>query len=339
VSLVLGGRVMKVLLLQLDGSLPNLALVRLAAHHRARGDAVELRQARTAQAVERGLWDAFGRVYASLIFERTRPVADALRRVYPDAAIGGTGWSLATTLEDCGVGAACDYSDYPEYRHSIGFTQRGCRLSCPFCVVAEKEGTVRPASSAHEIWRGEPWPRNLVLLDNDFFGQPGWRDRVREFREGGFRVNFNQGINARFLTDEAAEAIASLDYFDADFRQRRVYTAWDSKKDEHRLFAGLNRLVKAGVRPGRIMVYILIGYWVGETEQDWLYRQSRIRDFGADPYPMPYVRTPLTRGFQRWVCGHYDRRIPWEEFKAAECEPRRLGRQRIPLPLMENDHA
>lgn len=34
---------MNVLLLQLDGKLPNLALMRIAAHHRAQGDAVELR--------------------------------------------------------------------------------------------------------------------------------------------------------------------------------------------------------------------------------------------------------------------------------------------------------
>lgn len=34
---------MNVLLLQLDGKIPNIALMRLAAHHRALGDVVVLR--------------------------------------------------------------------------------------------------------------------------------------------------------------------------------------------------------------------------------------------------------------------------------------------------------
>ena len=48
-------------------------------------------------------------------------------------------------------------------------------------------------------------------------------------------------------------------------KTRRIYTAWDSKGDEERLFTGLNRLVKYGVKPDHIMVYMLIGYWPGET--------------------------------------------------------------------------
>ena len=49
-----------------------------------------------------------------------------------------------------------DYSIYgASFAASIGFTQRGCRLKCPFCVVPRKEGG---------IWRGEPYPRHLHLL-------------------------------------------------------------------------------------------------------------------------------------------------------------------------------
>ncbi len=329
---------MKVLLLQLDGSLPNLALMRIAAHHKALGDDVELRQPRRLDAVQKCLGDDFSAVYASLIFQKSRPLAERLLAVYPGARVGGTGWDLSSTVESLGVIAGPDYSLWPTYQHSIGFTQRGCRLKCPFCVVPAKEGAARSVATAHEIWRGDPWPKNLVLLDNDFFGQGDWRQRVAEFREGGFRVNFNQGINARFLTDEAAQAIASLDYYDADFARRRLYTAWDNRKDEERLFAGLRRLTAAGVPAGRIMVYVLIGYWAGETEEDWLYRAAQLRDFGADPYPMPYVRNHLTMGFQRWVVRHHDkpgpRHVNWEDWKRARCEPRNLGeRGPVSLPL------
>ena len=328
---------MNVLLLQLDGSLPNLALMRLAGHHLALGDRVALRHAATPDAVQRRLGDSFDRVYASLIFEKTRPLAQRLLACHPDAVVGGTGWDLTTTLEGRGIDSPPDYSIYPDYRHSIGFTQRGCRLKCQFCVVPRKEGAVRQEMTAHEVWRGEPYPRHLVLLDNDFFGQPDWRARAVEIREGGFKVNFNQGINARFLDDEAAESLSSLAYFDADFKRRRLYTAWDNRKDEERLFAGLGRLVRYGVKPSAIMVYVLIGYWAGESEADWLYRVQRLQEFGCDPYPMPYVRNQLTVGFQRWVCGHYSKKVSWADFRAANYSPRKLdrARDRAPLPLFD----
>lgn len=188
---------------------------------------------------------------------------------------------------------------------------------------------MRQEKTIAEIWRGEPWPRELLLLDNDFFGQPAWRDRIDEIREGKFKVSFNQGINVRFITDEAAEAIASIDYRDDGMKVRRIYTAWDNRKDEGRLFDGLNRLVRYGVKPDHIMVYMLIGYWPGETEEDWLHRQSKLREFGCRPYPMPFNRNPATVGFQRWVVGAYDKRISWEDWKAAKYEPRNLQTREI----------
>jgi hypothetical protein len=310
----------------------------IAAHHRARGDDVELRQARRPEWVGFLFEDKPDMVFASCIFEKTRPVAEAVRRHYPAAVVGGTGWDCLVTLEQHGIDASRhDYGDYPSFRQSMGFTQRGCRLNCEFCKVPVAEGAVRAVATVADIWRGPPHPKELLLLDNDFFGQPDWRDRIREIRDGGFKVSFNQGINARMLSDEAAEAIASVDYRDDSMKGRRIYTAWDSKGDEGPLFRGLNRLVKYGVKPDHILVYMLVGYWAGETEEDWLYRHQKLRDFGCRPYPMPYVRNGLTRGFQRWAVGAYDKRVPWPEWKAARCEPRNLKhRGRMPLPLFDS---
>src|SRR5262245_15861743 len=281
------------LLLQLDGKIPNIALMRLAAHLRARGDFVVLRRTGNESAIHPYLYDPpWDRVYASLIFERTRPLGEAVQRIFPRAILGGTGWDVTSSLEAIGVKTtAQDYSDYHGWSQSIGFTQRGCRLRCSFCVVPRKEGAVRAEKSIAEIWRGEPWPREVILLDNDFFGQPDWSARIAEIRDGHFKVSFNQGINARMLTDETAAAIASVDYRDDSMKVRRIYTAWDNRKDEARLFAGLEALVRHGVKPDHIMVYILIGYWPGETHEDREYRRARLREFGARPYPMPFRRT------------------------------------------------
>lgn len=333
---------MRVLLLQLDGKLPNVALMRIAAHHRAHGDSVEFRNARTVGAVERQLWDLHDRVYASLIFTSTRPVAEQLQRVRPGAIIGGTGWDLSTTLEQHGVSTTKqDYSLYPKFRASIGFTQRGCRLRCGFCVVPKKEGAVRPEQRINELWRGDPWPRDLLLLDNDFFGLPAWRDRIEEIRAGNFRVSFSQGINARMLDDETAAAIASVRYYDDNFKARRIYTAWDNAKDEHRLFEGLEALKRHGVRPQQIMVYMLIGYQPGETHDERDHRRRKLREWGARPYPMPFIRTPELVAFQRWVLGRgTDKTIPWADFVRARASLRRAAeqhhRRKYQLPLISN---
>lgn len=323
-----GAAPMNVLIFQLDGKVPNIALMRLAWHHRDRGDAVNFRWTGTPR---RELWDSPDVVYGSAIFEKTRATGVAqLLWEFPSAIIGGTGVDLRLTLEDIGVTTIRqDYSIYPRWRQSIGFTQRGCRLKCPFCVVPRKEGAIREEQSIAQLWRGEPLPRELILLDNDFFGQAHWRERIDEIKNGNFKVSFNQGINARFLSDEAAAAIASVDYRDDSMKVKRIYTAWDNRRDEARLFAGLQRLVDYGVKPDAIMVYMLIGYWPNETTEDRLYRQRRLREFGCRPYPMPFTRTRELVGFQRWVVGAYDKRVSWQDWQAADYEPRRLNCENV----------
>jgi hypothetical protein len=316
---------LRVLLLQLDGKLPNVALMRIAAHHRALGDEVELRRAGNLRSLEPRLWDKHDTVYGSLIFEQSRPLALRLLKAHPGAVVGGTGWKVSSNLEEHGITTTeQDYSIYPAFQSSIGFLQRGCRLRCPFCVVPVKEGKVRHEQTVDELWRGDPWPRELLLLDNDFFGNPQWRERISEIRDGDFKVSFSQGINCRAIGPEEAEALASVNYRDDGMKVKRIYTAWDNKKDEKRLFRGLQLLVDAGVKPDNIMVYILIGYWPGETTEDREYRRAQLREFGARPYPMPFVRTPELVGFQRWIIGAYDKTVPWSEWVSARYRPERL---------------
>ncbi len=322
----------RVLLLQLDGKTPNIALMRISAHHKDAGDVVDFDYTPTARSVERGLFDAHDKVYASAIFEWTRPIAKRLLQVRPDAVIGGSGWDEAITVESIGIATMRqDYTIYPKYQHSIGFTQRGCRLKCSFCKVPTMEGKNRPAASVAEIYRGEPWPKNLLLLDNDFFGQMDWQKRIDEMTTGRFKVCWNQGFNVRLIGDEEAAAISTTNYCDDQFKTRRLYTAWDNRKDEAILFRNLDSLVRYGVKPDNILVYMLVAYDHAAksprptlTEDDF-HRHARLREFGCRPYPMPFVRNRVTRGFQRWIIGAYDKRVSWKEWERAGYEPRNLG--------------
>ena len=308
---------MIVRLTHLDGKLPNLALMKLSAWHRERGDTVFLSRLPTPSLFE-PIPDL---VYASAIFSWSKPVLERVLAAYPDAVVGGTGSATWRTVEEF-IGVPeyeqHDYSIYPKYPWSLGFTQRGCRLNCGFCVVPKKEGKPRSVNTIWSIWRPGT-PRFIHLLDNDFFGQcaDDWRARIQEMREGNFKVCFNQGINIRLITPEIAQALASVRYFDDQFDRHRLYTAWDNLKDEAIFFRGASLLQEAGIPGKHLMVYMLVGYRPGETMEEVLYRYHRLKGLGCLPFPMVYNnQNRLLKRFQRWVVRRYDQVVSWDEFSA-----------------------
>ena len=64
----------------------------------------------------------------------------------------------------------------------------------------------------------------------------------------------------RLVNDEAAQALASVRYYDGRFNRRRLYTAWDNLGQEKIFFEGADRLEAAGIPPRHLMVYMLVGY-------------------------------------------------------------------------------
>ena len=169
---------------------------------------------------------------------------------------------------------------------------------------------------------------------------------MAEIRDGGFKVSFNQGINVRILDDEIAEAVASVDYRDHTFKTKRLYCAFDNPKDERTVMRGLERLARAGVKPDHIMVYMLIGYWPDETHEDRDARRKAIREFGARPYPMPFIRTPELVGFQRWCIFAWDKTMPWSYFESMHYgnrgrmydDPRKVDKDiQLNLPRLERN--
>jgi hypothetical protein len=317
---------------QIDGKLPNIALMAISAYHRRRGDEIYF-----TRDVERGLFEPeYGAVYGSCIFQFARHRAERLAMAFPGAIIGGTGMmdnespeliqirkkgqiAKQVTVESIiGDSTEVDYSIYPEFTGSIGFTQRGCRMRCRFCVVPWKEGQNVSVGTVNQLWRGPGYPKHIHLLDNDFFGQSEWRERVREIRDGKFKVCLNQGINVRLMNDEAAEALGTIEYRDDQFQKRTLYTAWDNIGDEEIFFRGIDRLERFGVPPKNVMAYMLIGEDPEETWDRIWHRFNRMVERGIRPYPMVYdrKRTDLL-SFQRWVLTGLYRIVKWDEYKRS----------------------
>lgn len=307
---------MKIRLTHIDGKLPNLALMKLAHWHHKQGHEVNF-----SRFVQPRLWEpTYDRVYGSAIFSWSAHKLTELQGAWPDAIVGGTALDTWETVEES-IGQPeyehYDYSIYPEFQYSLGFTQRGCRLNCGFCVVPKKEGKPRSVNTIHDIWRSDT-PRCVILLDNDFFGQEQWEERLDEIRDGDFRVSFNQGINVRMITPETAAAIASVRYSDDQFKGRRLYTAWDNLGQEKVFFRGLDMLNEAGIPSKHVMVYMLIGYAPNETMDEVLHRFNLLNDAGCLPYPMVYNNANKElKVFQRWVLRRYYKVVRWEDFNPA----------------------
>lgn len=338
-------------MMHVDGKLPNLALMKLSHWHKAQGDEVHF-----TRGVARELFDKDPDiVYASAIFSASRPKLDRIKKEWPAAVIGGTASGSSLTVEDIlGEGYGYehyDYSIYPGYEPSLGFTQRGCRLRCEFCVVPEKEGRPRAINTIADIHRGGGYKTHIVLLDNDFFGQPkaDWKARAQELRDGDYKVCFTQGINIRLVDQEAAECLSSLRYYEDQFARRQLYTAFDSIKDEKIFFRGVDLLQAAGVRPEHLMVYMLTGYEKDETWNDIFRRFDMMTDRGIRPYPMVYMPPPEDaekykdsisrkelKKFQRWVVMRHYEFVPWEKYTHKRESWDRAGDLDEPLLFTES---
>lgn len=308
----------------LDGKMPNLALMHLAAYHRARGDEIYFTRSPVRDLFEPHNYAA---VYGSAIFRFSADRVERFLSQWPGALVGGTGTASSMSVEDIvGKPIAPDYSIYPAFADSLGFTQRGCRLSCKFCVVPTKEGKARSVSTVADIWRGEGHPKHLHLLDNDFFGQPRdqWLARLDEIRAGDFKVCLSQGINVRMIDAEAAQALASVKFRDDSFSRRRLYTAWDNLKDESVFFRGVETLAAYGIGPQFLMVYMLVGFDKLETWDRIWHRFNAMTTLGVRPYPMVFdcrakdpERYRQLKRFQRWVITGLYRSTPFADYNTA----------------------
>jgi len=85
----------RVRLTQLDGKLPNLALMKLAHYHRMRGDEVVF-----TREIRRDLTEApYDLVYGSAIFSFSAAKVERFRWHWPQAIVGGTGSGSDITVE------------------------------------------------------------------------------------------------------------------------------------------------------------------------------------------------------------------------------------------------
>ena len=284
-----------------DSKIPNLALMKISQYHKTQGDKVEMYNP---------LWlDTYDEIYASKVFNFT----DGSGIIPERMNVGGTGWSLESALPLHIENMTPDYSLY-KYKYSIGFTMRGCRFNCKFCIVPEKEGRPKPYNTIDEIWTNRD-SDFVVLLDNDFFGNPQWKERMKEIKDYNLKVNFSQGLNIRVITDEQIKTLASVRFSTISGKSKRVHFAWDKIKDEKLIDEGIQRCFNNGLKPDQMSFYVLIGF--DTTPEEDMHRVMKLHSYGCNPYVMPYNKEDLyQKKFARWV-NHKAifKSVKWKDYK------------------------
>ena len=188
-------------LIDVDGhNFPNLALMKLSAYHKSMGDTVEW-------------YDIFGeydRVYMAKVFTHTPDYTTVIPNA-KEIVRGGTGYDIKSRLPEQAEKIVPDYSLYPyiDKKTAYGFLTRGCVRKCPWCIVPKKEGTIAPYQDVDEL--AVDGRTNLILMDNNILaaGEYGLQ-QLRKIAERGYRIDFNQAMDARLVTDEIAELLARI---------------------------------------------------------------------------------------------------------------------------------
>lgn len=313
-----------------DGKLPNLALMKLSNFYKVQGYEVLLNDFARSQVEQ---------VFCSVLFPRNRQRAEQLATLFPSVDFGGTGWDLHKTLPEEIESCRPDYDLYrpadilsrlkgPFSRATkmkkaevianagIGYTSRGCTRACGFCVVSTKEGQLRQVGSVGDLVN--PRSNVVILLDNNLTADPECIPKLAEVRDRGLVVDITQGIDIRYVTEEIAQALASVRHL------RSIHYAWDLMPFEGAVMRGIETLSRF-IRKGRHLCFTLVGY--DTTFEEDVYRFRRLVELGIDPYVMIYNRCSDVRlkHWARYVNGRVYKQSSFNDY-----EPWRKASRMLP---------
>lgn len=220
---------------------PNLALMKISAYHKSRGDAVDwwcpLQGA------------SFDLVYSSKVFDFTpeNPYLPA------ETIRGGTGYP------DIPVNAVLpeeidqmfpDYSIYPDCDYAIGYLTRGCPNHCRWCIVPAKEGGIRPYRRWEQVVR--PDTKKLVLMDNNILASDYGVGQLEGLIGTDYALDLNQGMDARLVDDHIAGILAKLNWI------RFIRFSCDQMSQLEAIERAADLLEQHGQKPYKLFIYLLI---------------------------------------------------------------------------------
>jgi len=268
-------------LIDVDGhNFPNLALMKISAYHKAKGDDVE--------------WffgfNQYDKVYMSKVFTFTEDFQQCINA--KEIIRGGTGYDLKNKLPEEIENMYPDYSLYRINDVAYGFLTRGCPRGCNFCIVKDKEGECsKKVADLKSFWSGQ---REIKLLDPNLMACEDWKELLYQLIDSKAWIDFTQGIDIRLMTKEKVEMINKL-------KVKMLHFAWDNYEfNTYEKLKEIRPLLKFNHR--KLGVYVLTNF--NTTFEQDLDRIYKLKDLGYDPYVMIYEKWNAPREvrlLQRWV--------------------------------------
>ena len=219
--------------MNIDSVIPNLALKKIEKYHLDKGDEV--------------IWDLalalnlVDKAYVSCIFPENRYKCLIFEG---RALIGGSGYSLTIRLPP--------EIEIVKPRINWGFTTRGCIRKCYFCFVPEMEGWIHIVGDIYDIWDEES--RKLYIMDNNILALPNHFKLICEqIRKEKLRVDFNQGLDHRLLTEELWHELLTLKHI------HEIRFAFDDIAYKKTVIKALELMSKNGLKDWQTRWYVYAG--------------------------------------------------------------------------------
>lgn len=277
---------------------PNLPLMKISAWHKSQGDNVEF-----VLPIKH-----YDKIYVSKVFGDEYSTMPNFYLQADEVIYGGTGFAI--TVEngkevyhkdrDPNLPYEIehiypDYSLYPELTKdtAFGFLTRGCCNNCDFCIVSKKEGMCSTkVADLSEFWRGQ---KNIDLLDANLLACKDRMELLKQLADSKANVDFTQGLDARFITEEVAKALMKI-------KIKMIHFAFDFMKNEKQIIKGLRTFKEiSGMTDNKAVVYMLTNY--NTTIEEDLYRVQMIKNCGYLPDVRIYRKPTapkILKDLQRW---------------------------------------
>lgn len=282
---------------------PNLALMKLAKFHKLMGDCVEWYTP----------FDRYDAVYISKVFTFTKDHEYFIEEGTP-VWRGGTGYGTGDLPPKVDL-LQPDYSIYPYINKNTayGFLTRGCPNSCSWCVVPTKEGKIRPYMDVAEIAQNR---KRLILMDNNILASGDYgRDQLVKIIDNGYRVDFNQAMDARLVDEDTADLLARVKWI------RVIRFGCDTHAQIDHCMNAIKLILKKGYK-GQFMFYTMLH---GDI-QECLDRITRFEAMkGVSLMAQPYIDANGTKPpqWQKDMARWCNRRWIFKSCKFEDYVPRK----------------
>ena len=298
---------MNVGLMAVDSNHPNLALMKISAYHKSKGDSVEWYTP----------FDQYDVVYMSKVFSFTEDYRQYMTNA-KKIVKGGTGYDIHSRLPEEMEYLVPDYSIYPgiDHKTAYGFLTRGCPNRCKWCVVPEKEGNIHKYMDVDQI--AVDGRNKLVLMDNNVLACEYGLQQIQKIVDKRLRVDFNQALDARLVTEDIAKLLAKVRWIDF------IRFGCDTPKQITECVRAMDLIDKYRERPGNYLMYTMIDKDINEA----YHRLSYFRTFKrvrivAQPFRdinNPYQIIPQwQKDMAQWAM----RRVYWASCDFKDFAPRK----------------